>query len=181
MPSPLDRNYLFHLTLLFSLALLIYCGTLHNGWHLDDAGNILHNKPLHITNLQPATLSKTFYAHPESTGKLYRPVANFTFALNWFFGQSRPVGYHLVDIFIHSLTAIMLYLSCVQLLNTPALRKKNRSQSHKNNIALLAAALWLAAPIHTSAVTYIVQRMAQLAALFSVSALFFYLRATIKQ
>ncbi|MCI5123049.1 MAG: hypothetical protein D3925_00870 [Candidatus Electrothrix sp. AR5] len=48
--------------------------------------------------------------------------------------------------------------------------------STKKNIALLAAALWLAAPIHTSAVTYIVQRMAQFAALFSVSAIFFYLR-----
>ncbi|MDU9048190.1 MAG: tetratricopeptide repeat protein [Candidatus Electrothrix sp. Rat3] len=176
MPSSYQRKLIFHPALIFCFCLLIYNNILDNGWHLDDSGNILHNTPLHITNLQPATLFNTFYAHPESTGKLYRPVANFTFALNWFFGQSSPVSYHLVDIFIHSLTAIMLYLSCVQLLNTPALRKKNRSQLHKHNIALLAAALWLAAPIHTSAVTYIVQRMAQLATLFSISTLFFYLR-----
>ncbi|MCI5141539.1 MAG: hypothetical protein D3909_07400, partial [Candidatus Electrothrix sp. ATG1] len=71
----------------------------------------------------------------------------------------------------------MLYLSCVQLLKTPALRKQEVfSKNQKKQIALLAAALWLAAPIHTSAVTYIVQRMAQLAALFSISAIFFYFR-----
>ncbi|CAK8713934.1 Tetratricopeptide repeat-containing protein [Candidatus Electrothrix laxa] len=182
MPPLLSRDYLLPLVLLFSLALLLYSGILHNGWHLDDAGNILHNSPLHITNLHPDTLSKTFYAHPEATGKLYRPVANFTFALNWFLGKNNPVGYHLVDIFIHSLTAIMLFLSCLQILNTPALLKQQeRSQTQKNNIALLAAVLWLAAPIHTSAVTYIVQRMAQLAALFSISAIFFYLRLRIVQ
>ncbi|MCI5164580.1 MAG: hypothetical protein D3903_00480 [Candidatus Electrothrix sp. GM3_4] len=175
-PSPFERSIFFHLTLLFFLALLIYCGILHNGWHLDDSGNILHNTPLHITNLHPDTLSKTFYAHPESTGTFYRPVANFTFALNWFFGKNSPVGYHVVDIFIHSFTAIMLFLSCVQLLNTPALKQEKRIQTQINDIALLAAALWLVAPIHTSAVTYIVQRMAQLAALFSISAIFFYIR-----
>lgn len=171
------KPFCFFFAPLLFFCLVIYGNILHNGWHLDDSGNILNNTPLHITNLHTDTLSKTFYAHPESTGEFYRPVANLTFALNWFFGKNNPVGYHLVDIFIHGLTATILYLSCIQLLNTPALRKKSYSHIQKKNIALLAATLWLVAPIHTSAVTYIVQRMAQLAALFSISALFFYLRA----
>ena len=69
----------------------------------------------------------------------------------------------------------MLYLCCLQLLQTPVFTKYNRKDI--TSIALLAAALWAAAPIHTQAVNYIVQRMAQLAALFSVSAIFFYLLA----
>ncbi|RWX44374.1 hypothetical protein H206_02922 [Candidatus Electrothrix aarhusensis] len=139
------RNFHLHSALLSSLILLIYSGILHNGWHLDDSGNILNNTPLHITTLQPTTLSKTFYAHPESTGRFYRPVANFTFALNWFFGQNSPVGYHIVDIFIHCCTAIMLYLSCIQLLNTPALRKKTTLTFRKITLpcSQLRSGLWL--------------------------------------
>ncbi|MCI5208279.1 MAG: hypothetical protein D3910_05685, partial [Candidatus Electrothrix sp. ATG2] len=127
MQQPISqKKYVIHLTLLFFLTLLIYGGILHNGWHLDDTGNILHNSPLHITDLHPETLYKTFFAHPESTGKLYRPVANCTFALNWFFGENNPVGYHLVDIFIHCCTSLMLYLSICLLLNAPVLKKKIR-------------------------------------------------------
>ncbi len=175
MPSILQRNHLTPLSLLFFLCILLYGNILQNGWHLDDSGNILQNSPLHIRDIFPETLFKTFYAHPEATGKLYRPVANFTFALNWFFGQDNPTGYHLVDIFIHWLTGVMLCLSCFLLLNTPAVIQQPRSKIQRADIALLAAALWLCAPIHTSAVTYIVQRMAQLAAMFSISAIFFYL------
>jgi len=154
---------------------MLYSNILQNGWHLDDSGNILHNTPLHLTHLLPETLLQTFYAHPEATGRWYRPVANFTFAINWFFGKDNPVGYHIVDIFIHFLTGVMLYLSILLLLVSPALKQQYRSGEQKYAIALLSAALWLCAPIHTSAVTYIVQRMAQLAALFSISAIFFYL------
>ncbi|MCI5120879.1 MAG: hypothetical protein D3908_06765, partial [Candidatus Electrothrix sp. AUS4] len=165
--------------LLFIFSLLLYNGILQNSWHLDDSGNILHNAPLHITDLRLSTLLQTFYAHPESTGKLYRPISNLTFALNWYFGQNKLIGYHLVDIIIHGVTAIVLYLTCLQLFKTPALTARDYSQTEQRNIALLTAALWLAAPIHTSAVTYIVQRMAQLAAFFSLAAIFFYLKARV--
>ncbi len=177
MPSPIQRNYLFfHLFLLFSFCILLYSNILHNGWHLDDSGNILHNAPLHIADLFPETLFKTFFAHPESTGRLYRPVVNFSFALNWFLSNDNPTGYHIIDIFLHLLTGVMLYLSNLLLLNTPASKQQFHSEEQKADIALLTATLWLCAPIHTSAVTYIVQRMAQFAAFFSISAIFFYLR-----
>ncbi len=175
MPFRLRRNHLFHIFLFLLLCILLYSNILQNGWHLDDFGNILYNTPLHITYLFPETLLQTFYAHPESTGKLYRPVANVTFAINWFFGKDNPVGYHIVDIFIHFLTGVMLHLSTLLLLNTPALKYQLRSEQKEIDIALLTTVLWLCAPIHTSAVTYIVQRMAQLAALFSVSAIYFFL------
>ncbi|MCW5198150.1 tetratricopeptide repeat protein [Desulfobulbus sp. F4] len=174
MRSLIQRSHRLHLFLLFSLCILLYGNILRNGWHLDDSGNILYNTPLHLTNLLPKALLQTFYAHPETTGKWYRPVANFTFAINWFFGEDNPVGYHIVDILIHFLTGVMLYFSSLLLLNTPALKIQINSEEQNTATALLAAALWLCAPIHTSAVTYIVQRMAQLAALLSISAIFFY-------
>jgi tetratricopeptide (TPR) repeat protein len=175
MPFSSLRIYSLHIFLLLFLVLLPYTTTIHHSWHLDDYPNILHNSALHIQDLHPTTLIKTFHAHPSSPGRFFRPVANFSFALNWFFGQSSTVGYHLVNIVLHLTTTFLLYVCCIFLLQGPGLKKHPRS--HHASIALIAAALWALAPIHTQAVTYIVQRMAQLAALFTAATILFYLMA----
>ncbi len=175
MFSHLKRNYISHFTLLFVICISPYLGTSNYSWHLDDPPNILHNNALHITNLYPSSLINTFFAYPGEPGKFFRPVANLSFALNWYFGQNRTFGYHIVNIAIHLLTTIALYLSTLLLLQSPAL--KNRPYNHPASIALLAASLWAIAPVHTQTVTYIVQRMAQLATLFSITAILFFLLA----
>ena len=174
-PRERPATTLSHVLLLVALCITPYLGTLHHSWHLDDLPNIVDNSQLHIKALTPEIIQKTFFANPTAPGHLFRPVANFTFALNWLAGQDNPLGYHLVNICIHCLTAIMLYLTILALLQTPVANK--RYYPRRASIALLAASLWAVAPIHTQSVTYIVQRMAQLAALFSISALFFYVRA----
>ncbi len=168
-------SYPLHTILLFLFCTLPYSGTIHHDWHLDDFPNVLHNNVLHISDLQPATLVSTFYAHPTNPGAFFRPVANFSFALNWFFNQSQPAGYHIVNIAIHFITTLILYLCCLLLLQSPTL--KIRQLKQQSSIALFTASLWALAPIHTQAVTYIVQRMAQLATLFYISAILLFLLA----
>ncbi len=175
---PIRNNLLsspLHLFLLLLLSTLPYFGTITHDWHLDDPVNILDNTPLHIKDLNVNTLINTFYAYPGEPGKLFRPVANFSFALNWFWGQGQTSGYHLANITIHCLTTIALYLCCLLLLRSPATARHNLKNPQLS--ALLAASLWTLAPIHTQSVTYIVQRMAQLATLFSITAILFFLLA----
>ncbi|MFH1102916.1 MAG: hypothetical protein V1714_04030, partial [Pseudomonadota bacterium] len=157
------------------LILLLYINSLNNSWHLDDEPNILKNTPLHITDLFPETLAKTFYAHPETPGKFYRPIPCLTFALNWFFHQERVVGYHIINIILHLMIAILLYYTCRQLLQTPLM--SDRSALPISDTALLASILWAVNPMQTQAVTYIVQRMAQLGAFFYLAGIFFYIKA----
>ncbi len=85
-------------TLLFLLILLIYSNTFHASWHLDDEPNIVNNFQLHIDNLMPETLWKTFYAKPGPDEKFYRPLPCLTFALNWYYGRDDVTGYHAVNI-----------------------------------------------------------------------------------
>jgi Tfp pilus assembly protein PilF len=106
---------------------------------------------------------------------LHRPVAFFSFALNWLWGEDNVIGYHLVNIGIHVLTAIFLFLTILLLFRTP-----NAGDWDKNSIyfiALLSATLWAIHPIQIQAVTYIVQRMASMAALFYIISIFCYLNA----
>ena len=50
-----------------------------------------------------------------------RPVANISFALNYYFHKYNVLGYHLVNILIHVTTGILLYLFVKTTLSLPSL------------------------------------------------------------
>ncbi len=162
-------------TLLFFLILPIYSNTFHASWQFDDKPNIVNNFRLHIEDLMPATLWKTFFAHPGTGEKLYRPLPGLTFAINWYFGEDDTTGYHVINIITHTLNALFLYITILNLFSTPNLKKKYQDLD-AHFIALLSAALWAINPIQTQAVTYIVQRMASMAAMFYLLGIYFYLK-----
>jgi len=175
--STINRAGVF---LLFCLLILgAYSNSFHVAWHFDDKPNILNNYHLHIQNLQPETLFTTLYSNPinpyELANKMYRPVPCLTFALNWYFGQDNPFGFHMVNISLHILTGFFLFLFIQTLYTTPALDKA--SSGEKWLIPIIASVLWAINPIHTQAVTYIVQRMAVMAGLFYLLGLYAFLKA----
>ncbi|MDJ0783929.1 MAG: tetratricopeptide repeat protein [Desulfosarcinaceae bacterium] len=157
------------------LTCLVYSNTFEAGWHLDDFANIVSNKRLHLSDLSGASILKTFSASPWGEEAIYRPVSCLTLALNWYVGQRSVVGYHVVNLVIHCLTALFLLKTVLLLFDTPRLADHKKTSQTRYWIALMAATLWAVHPIQTQAVTYIVQRMAQLAGLFYIIGIFSYL------
>ena len=74
----------------------------------------------------------------------------------------------------------MVYLTIGLLFKTPKLKQIYSIEAEKF-IALTGAAFWALHPIQTQAVTYIVQRMALMAGLFSILGFYFYLRFRLKE
>lgn len=177
--SPAVRRGWILPALLGVLICAVYSNTLSSSWHLDDRPNIIGNYALHLDEITPQSVVNTFYSNPHNPEKLrnrpYRPVACLTFAANWYFGGDNVFGYHVVNILIHVLTAFSLFVCLRALFNTPNL--KNRHAVDPTWVAFLASVLWATHPIQTQAVTYIVQRMAQLAALFYLLGLHAYIKA----
>ena len=177
-PTRLRSRGMYWAALLLLMVGFAYSNSLYAIWALDDDPNILQNSRLHIKDLQPETLFKTFFSplHPDKDGQpgLNRPLAHLSFALNWYFGKDSPAGYRLVNIFIHFLAAFVLFLAIRDLLDTPNMRGK--SSGREGSIALIGAALWAVNPIQTQGVVYIVQRMASLASLFYLLAMWCYIR-----
>ena len=161
--------------LLIILLCLIYSNTLDSPWILDDYYNITDNPKIHIDRLDIDSVKNAAYGAPLKDGGLNRPIAYLTFGLNWYWGQGNVTGYHVVNIVIHTLTAFFLFLALLQLLQTPNLRTWQSSSIYF--VALLSAVLWAIHPIQIQAVTYIVQRMTEMAALFYVIGIFCYLKA----
>lgn len=142
---------LFTILLLVLAAVVPYLNTLQVPWYFDDVNNIVDN-PL-IRDL-PATLRGLFEK---------RGVAIFTFALNYRFGGLEPAGYHLVNLMIHAGCAVTVWLILRRLLE------------HPSPWPLFGALFFALHPVQTQAVTYVVQRMTSLSALFFLLAVYGYL------
>ena len=102
-----------------------------------------------------------------------RPVANLSFALNYYFHQYDVIGYHVINIVIHIITGILLYFFLKTTLSIPSIRSNYK---HHASIALFAALIWLVHPVQTQSVTYIVLRMNSMIAMFYVLSFLLYVK-----
>lgn len=133
---------------------LLYGHTMQVPWYLDDTRAIIEN---------PAARSLAVAWSELLAGG--RDLANLTFALNYQWGGGELRGYHLVNIVIHLLASALVFLILQRVV--PA----------RPWLALVGALLFVAHPLQTQAVTYVVQRTTSLAALFSFLALYLYILA----
>lgn len=101
-----------------------------------------------------------------------RPVANLTFILNSLAHGLEVRGYHLVNLTIHILNGLVLYL----LLKTIFAQAVLAGSRPAEGVTLASTLLWLVHPLNTQAVSYIVQRMTSLASLLVVLSLLLYAR-----
>jgi protein O-mannosyl-transferase len=171
--SPNLRCNIFVALMLFFLLLLAYANSFNCSWHFDDYDNIVRNADIQIKSLSWNDIEKSLYGIVHS-GRWSRPLSYLSFAINYYFSGLDVFGYHVVNFIIHFLSAFFLYLFIRSTLKLPILN--GRYEQHAHPIALLSAVFWAINPVNVYAVTYIVQRMSSMAALFYIMAMYFYLR-----
>ncbi len=158
--------------------LVIYSNIYNSPFVFDDVPSIAGNKTIRTL---PNYLSLCKLLEP-------RAIVDFTFALNYRFGKLNVCGYHLVNVLIHTLNGLLVYLLVLTIL-------KRFPESFSladpsifdppyfsiRTISLFAALIFVVHPIQTQAVTYTVQRYASMAAMFYMASVLFYLKARIIQ
>ncbi len=161
-----------------AVAACLVCGAcyalaLQGPFFFDDIPNLIDNRLLQIEGWAFDDWRGAIISN--DAGLFHRPVAMASFALNYILaGGFLPWAFKATNLVIHLLTGVLLYHLFLVLLRAPAL--VGRLGVDPRAVALLAAALWLLHPLHVSTVLYVVQRMAQLSALFSVAGLLLYCR-----
>jgi protein O-mannosyl-transferase len=178
-PVSFDREAAFAFFALFVTLLLIYSNSFRGEWHFDDFHTIVDNPSIRLQSAAWDELKKSFYGPTFGTDsqRIARPVAYASFALNYLFGGTDVIGYHVVNFVIHFAAACFLFLLIRVTLTLPAMKERYGSVAYP--VALVSAFLWATSPLHVHAVTIIVQRMASLAGLAYVASLYFYVRARI--
>jgi tetratricopeptide (TPR) repeat protein len=153
---------------------LLYSNTYKAPFLFDDTQNITENPFLVMDELSWDSLRSAALSGPNSR----RVLPNGSFALHHYFHGYDPLGYHLVNTIIHIAVAFALYLLAHLTLSLPSLKMRPRTAAE---IAFLASLLWAVHPLQTNAVTYIVQRMTSMAALFYLLAFYCYVRARLQE
>lgn len=148
---------------------LVYLKSLTVPFYFDDMHNIVENHYLQLKTLSFQNIKDAALLGPSAN----RPVAKLTFGLNYYFNQHNVFGYHLVNILIHIATSFLLY---VFVLKTIKLCPEEIDKNTAWQIAFFTALVWLVHPIQTNSVTYIVQRMTSMAALFYLSSFISYIK-----
>ncbi len=161
-PRDMIRNFLA-LMILAIIGFTIYSRTFAVPFIFDDHTNIVENPHIMMQSFRLADIQNITNGPSAS-----RPVAMFTIALNFFFHRYDLPGYHLFNLLIHIITAWLVFL-----LTRHTLRL---CQIEATLPVFLAATLWLVHPLHTQSVTYIIQRMNSLAALFSLLGIIAYIK-----
>ena len=125
------------------LGLILFCNSLNLQFCLDDAAAIVSNPDL-LGNVSWLNLFKNdFWGKSISDGeshKSYRPLTVATFRLNYMLHELQPLGYHLVNVLLHSAVCYLYVLLCGAVFSEvwPA---------------LIAGLLFAVHPIHTEAVS----------------------------
>ncbi|MCX6122121.1 MAG: tetratricopeptide repeat protein [Ignavibacteriales bacterium] len=165
--------YLLSIIGIISLSLIVYSNTLQSGFQYDDNGSIINNLDLrHLSNF--TDISKwTRLTNSRSFSYL-------TFALNYHWSELNVYGYHVVNSIIHTLTALSVFWLLLLTFKTPVMRSEEVSKYSKY-IALFGALIFVAHPIQTNAITYIVQRMTSMATMFYILSLCLYVQGRMIQ
>ncbi|HER40154.1 MAG TPA: hypothetical protein ENO10_02945, partial [Salinimicrobium catena] len=173
------KSYLhcFHyipLLVLMVVPCIVYFNSFDVPFVFDDLSNISDNQKVHLYNLDLENIKKATFSGLSSN----RWLPNLSIALNYYYGATDTWGYHLVNLVIHVLVGLVVYFLFFLTLTMPVV---SFSSIRAREISLFAALIWSLHPLQTNAVTYIVQRMTSMAALFFLLSLLFYVLARLQR
>ncbi|MSU47992.1 MAG: tetratricopeptide repeat protein [Opitutus sp.] len=160
-------------------ALLAYQNSFQVPLLLDDFGAIATNPT--IQRLWPL---EVVLNPPSTVGTAGRPLANFSFAINFALGGGDFRGYHALNLAIHVLAGLTLFgivrrtlLRLRAISSTPGSRADELA-ADSLPLAFTIALLWTAHPLQTISVTYLSQRTESLMGLCYLATLYGFIRGT---
>jgi tetratricopeptide (TPR) repeat protein len=169
------------------IGVLLYSNTLHAPFIFDDYSSIVDNDAIKDFTISLKDISNNRY------------LLSLSFAINYAIGDLKPFGYHLINILIHIINAILVYHLVILTFRTPYFSSQ-QSPIHQFTdspirlftpfrdesltgftylplfIAFSSAFIFIAHPIQTQAVTYIAQRAASMTAMFYLLSLVMYIK-----
>ncbi len=154
---------------------LAYGGAIHTPFIFDDRPSIEDN--MSIVRLWPLVGDATARGPlnpPKDLPTSGRPLVNLTLAVNYHFGKLDPLGYHVFNMVVHFLSAILVGLIVRRMLRLEFFAA--RFAGANGLLAFLCALLWAVHPLNSETVVYMTQRTELMVALFYLATIYAALR-----
>jgi tetratricopeptide (TPR) repeat protein len=165
-----SRQHAFAIMLLIAVVMAAYCNCYNASFHFDDSSSIVDNMSIRRWS--------TMFSPPNANGETVsgRPLLNATFRINYAISGLDVWSYHAVNVLIHTLAGLALLGVVRRTLLLPCMRRWFDARGALW-VAWLVAAIWVAHPMNTEAVTYIVQRAESFMALWYLLTLYCFIRS----
>ncbi len=168
LSTPTSRwYYALRWSIILMLGLIIYYQTFRFGFVFDDNLFIVDNP--HIKNF--SNINGMWSEIPKT-----RMIGIYSFAINYFFHQLNPQGYHIFNLIIHLICVGLVWALSSLIFK---ITKSMQNDSLQKELPFFIALLFLVHPGQTQAVTYITQRFESIATLFYLGSIYCYLRGRI--
>lgn len=156
-------------TLFATGLLLLILGSYHtvteNSFQFDDLTNIVDVPALHIDTLDIESLKNA----AENSLLKIRIIPNISFAIDWWRGQGSPAAFLQTNLIIHCINSLLVLTLGIQVFRL-------RRVAAPLFPAFAVAAVWALHPIQIQTVSYAVQRMTSMAALFMLLSVISYIK-----
>jgi Flp pilus assembly protein TadD len=171
--------------LVLLVGIIAYSNTFNVPFVLDDNSSI-------VNNIAVEKLSNVFHAYKLGIKFIQNRIfAYLTFAFNFELSGLDVTSYHVVNLVIHLVASVLVYVLLRLTFLTPYFASTGEDGQSKLTrsgagtsflspwyfIPLFSALLFVAHPVQTQAVTYIVQRIASMATMFYLLSMVLYVRA----
>jgi tetratricopeptide (TPR) repeat protein len=153
--TPFWKSPWLRAAVLVAITIAAYAPALRGGFVWDDDTHVTNNPTLRSLE----GLSR-IWVEPTALPQYY-PLVHTTFWIEHHFWGDAPFGYHLVNVLLHALAAVLL-LWVLEFLSVPG--------------AWLAAAVFAVHPVHVESVAWVTERKNVLSAVFYLAAALCFLR-----
>ena len=164
------------LLLIISTAFCYFNISDHQFLHWDDRHYVLNEPRLHSINYDNLKWMFTDFSQI-----IWHPVTTLSFALNFEFFGKNPISFKVINIFIHTINAILVYLIALQIYRKIEGNVKGAenyiANKYKVYLAAFISSLFFAIhPQHVESVIWIIERKDVLCALFYFLGILSYLQ-----
>lgn len=114
----------YQVVLLIILSVLPYLYTIGNNFVYDDKFTITNNYLIRSWHKIPTIFTRSYFT---DSGELsYRPVVTVSYFIDYTFWHFNPAGYHLTNLFLHSLNTLLLFFLLVSFF--PAIKAETQKE-----------------------------------------------------
>ena len=159
------KYHLLAVLIITVLSVIVYSNTFNVPFYYDDRPVIIENP--NIKDIR--NISNVLFHNPS------RPLFSLSLALNYYLNGLNPFGYHLVNLFFHVLSGLLVYiLTFLIFKNLPAFFGASFYPFYLSS--LFSGLIFSAHPIQTESVTYISSRSGVMCTSFYLLSIIFFIK-----
>lgn len=180
--------FIYQITLIIVVSVLLYLYTIGNNFVYDDKFTVVNNYLIRSWHKVPIIFSSDYFT---AAGELsYRPLVTLSYFIDYSLWRLNPIGYHLTNLFLHSLNTVLLFFLLIRLFSTingETNKEPNQAfprnsggsfsgfTAAKTSVPFMASLIFCTHPLLAEAVNAISYREDLLATSFYFAAFLFYL------